>query len=142
MSSGSKRWLRPFSMITTAQPARVSTSATVAPPGPEPMMMASASPLTGRAPPAHGRSRLRHLGVGVAPRLHVALHIDVRPPDAVAVAAVLGRAVHPFAAVLPQQLPEGVVVAQAAPLLLAVGLGEVGTQRGQPFAVALLEPDD
>ena len=39
----SMRWLRPFSSITTDQPAAVSTSATVDPPGPEPTMTASQS---------------------------------------------------------------------------------------------------
>src|SRR5579859_2124625 len=123
-------------MITTDQPARVRTSATVAPPGPDPMMIASASPLTGCA------SRPRHLGVAIAPWLHVALYADVRPPDAVAVAAVLGRAVHALAAVLPQQLTEFVVGQQPAPLFLAVRVDEVGAECGQALAVALLEPDD
>ena len=37
---------------------------------------------------------------------------------------------------------ELLVVAQAAPLFLAVDLGEVGAQGGQALPVALLEPDD
>ncbi len=46
----SSRWLRPFSSTMTDQPASVSTSATVAPPGPEPMMRASQSVIRRRAP--------------------------------------------------------------------------------------------
>src|SRR5579862_1332165 len=87
-SERSIRWLRPRSRISTDQPAAVSTSATVDPPGPDPTMMASksraamlmilSSPDRPRAPyhlrPA--RSRLGDLGVGEAPRLHVALETD------------------------------------------------------------------
>ena len=52
-------------------------------------------------------------------RLHIALVVDVVPPDRVAVAPVLGRAVHPLAAVLPQEVAEGLVGVQL-PALFAV----------------------
>ena len=75
-------------------------------------------------------------------RLHVAREFDGHPPDAVAVAPVLGRAVHPLAAVLVQHGCEGATAAPAQPLVLVLRceVTEVGTQRGQPRPVTLLEP--
>ena len=119
-------------MMTTDQPARVSTSAAVAPPGPGP-----------DDDGVDGHGVRDHLGVACSPgagrrrRNRWPAH-----PDRVAVAAVLGRAVHPLAAVLVQERGERPVRPQARRLLLAVELQNSLPQGGQPAPVALLEPDD
>ena len=79
----STRWLRPFSRMITDQPAAVSTSATVAPPGPEPTMMASQSRHRGAA--SRREQRLRE--------------VDALPAGAALVAAVGGIAVGGLAGV-------------------------------------------
>src|SRR3981189_79520 len=90
------RWLPPFSRTITDHPAAVSTSAAVAPPGPLPTMTASQS---------YSLTTADFL-VGVAPGLHVAREPDRSPARAVAVAAVLGRAVRALARMRVQQLLE------------------------------------
>src|SRR5436305_481593 len=97
------RWFRPFSSTITDHPAAVSTSATVDPPGPEPMMTASQSRSVTRD---HGLLALADFDVGVPAGLDVADPADHRPARFVAVAAVHGVAVHAFACVLVQQLLE------------------------------------
>src|SRR5947209_13732061 len=120
--------------MTTVQPAAVRTSATALPPGPDPTTMAS---LMGRA-----GLRPAHFVVGVAARLHVALEADGAPPGQAAVAAILGGAVHPFARMFVEQLGEAVVFPQAVVLGSRIDGREVGTESGEPVAVALLQADD
>src|SRR3954447_9407561 len=128
------RWLRPFSRTITDHPASVSTSATVAPPGPEPTITASQSR---SAIGSHRRLLpLRHLDVGVATRLDVAGEIDRLPHEAVTVPAVDRIAVQRLARVRVEQRLERGIGIEAAVLLLAVDRGEVGAERRQPVVVA------
>src|SRR5438552_3854 len=115
----------------TDQPALVSTSAAVAPAGPVPTTTASQS--RGSGTPAH-------LVVGVAARLHVAFETDGAPTRAVAIAAVLGRAVRALARMDVQHTAKLALRVQAPILLVAVDLAEVGTERDDAVAVDLLPP--
>src|SRR4051794_14137445 len=128
-ASSERRWFRPFSSMMTDHPAAVSTSAAVAPAGPVPTITAS-------------HSGTGDLLVGVPPRLDVAGEADGTPHRAAGVAPVLRCAVEALARVLVEQVAEGRVGREAAVLLLAVGGGEVVAERGEPAAVALLQPDD
>src|SRR4051794_40405811 len=116
----------------TDQPAAASTCAAVAPPGPEPITTASAS----------RSGTTADLRVRVAAGLHVAAELDRLPARAVAVAAVLGRAVAPLAGVPVEDVLERGVGVEAAVLLVGVLVGEVVAQRGDAVAVLLLPADD
>src|ERR1700710_527034 len=90
-ASSARRWLRPFSRTHTERPASVSTSAAVAPPGPDPMTTTS-------------NSGTRDLRVRPSAGLHVARVSDHAPPRELVVAAVLGCAVRRLARVLEEQV--------------------------------------
>src|SRR5437762_584324 len=128
--------------MITDHPAAVRTSATVEPPGPEPMMTASQSRSATLAPPDLGVLAALDLLLGVAARLDVAEPADHLPPDFVAVAAIDRIAVHPFARVLVEQPQERRDRRKATVLLGVVDIGEVGAERGDAVAVHLLEADD
>src|SRR3954453_8072268 len=101
----------------TDRPASVSTSAAVAPPGPEPITTTSNS----------GTGDLR---VAPTARLHVAGVSDHAPAGEIAVASVLRRAVRRFARVLEQEV-------------LQLGLpieSKVVAERSDALAVHLLPP--
>src|SRR5580698_2418361 len=123
-------------MITTDQPAWVSTSAMVEPPGPEPMMMASTGIRCRRS-----CSSLGHLGVGESPRLHVAIELRVLPTDQIPVPPVLGCSVHSLAGVVVHDLGELGVLVQSPVLLFGIQLAEILSERSQALLVALLEAD-
>src|SRR6266508_151097 len=160
------KWLRPFSSTITDHPAAVSTSATVAPPGPEPTITASQSrsPTAALVPTrsvgslrryrwhiAHrtrgggwdrGLLALGDLGVGVAAGLDVADPVDGLPAGEVPVAAVDGVAVHALARVLVEEPLEPGHAVEPGVLLVRPDGGEVGAERGQAVAVLLLKADD
>src|SRR6266508_3481794 len=110
------RWLRPFSSMITDQPAAVSTSAAVAPAGPDPTMTASQSE----------SGTPRDLFVRVTAGLHVTRELDRLPPGEVAVPPVLGRAVRALARVLVEELFELRLRVESRVLLLGRELREVG----------------
>src|SRR6266536_431644 len=122
------RWLRPFSSTITDQPAAVSTSAAVAPPGPLPTTTASQSRSVTTA----------DLLVRVAAWLHVTREPDRLPAGEAAVAAVLGRAVRALTRVPVQQLLELGSGVEPLVLLLCGECGEAGAERGDAVAVLLL----
>src|SRR5207302_8647701 len=85
--------------------------------------------------------RQAHFVVGVAARLDVPFELDRPPAGEVAIAAVFGGAVHPFARVLVEELGECAVLAQTLVLVLGTQRREIGPEGGQAVAVALLQPD-
>src|SRR5207253_1224141 len=80
--------------------------------------------------------------VGVAAGLHVAVEVDVAPAHEIAVAAVLGCAVHAFARVVVDHGGKPRVRPEALVLLFGRERREVGAHGGDAVAVALLPADD
>src|SRR6478752_7695655 len=118
--------------MITDHPAAVSTSATVAPPGPVPTITASQS-----------RSvTVCHLVVGPAAWLGVAGEADGCPSLAVPVAAVDRVAVDRLAGVLEHLVPERrVALVESSLLLVGWGGHEVVAQRSETVAIHGLQSD-
>src|SRR5262245_31464193 len=111
----------------TDVPSSVSTSAEVAPPGPEPTTTTS-------------KSGTGHLVVAPAPRLHVARIADRAPTDEVSVPSVLGCAVARLTGVLEHERAELALFVECRTLRAFVADEEVVAERGDAVAVRLLPP--